>query len=93
MEPLAPPVARLIDALARLPGIGPKTASRLAFFLLRAPDEMSQTLAQALQDLKTQTLLCAECFNVAETSVADADDEIRTQQPSPSSTVIAAHGS
>lgn len=68
MEPLAPPVARLIDALARLPGIGPKTASRLAFFLLRAPDEMSQTLAQALQDLKTQTLLCAECFNVAETS-------------------------
>lgn len=68
MEPLAPPVARLIDALARLPGIGPKTASRLAFFFLRAPDDMAQGLAQALQDLKAQTQLCAECFNVAETS-------------------------
>ena len=46
MEPLAPPVARLIDAFARLPGIGPKTASRLAFFLLRAPDEITQGLGQ-----------------------------------------------
>ena len=68
MEPLAPPVARLIDAFARLPGGGPKTASRLAFFLLRAPDEIAQGLAQALLDLKAHTLLCAECFNVAESS-------------------------
>ncbi|MBK6432491.1 recombination mediator RecR [Candidatus Amarolinea dominans] len=68
MEPLAPPVARLIDAFARLPGIGPKTASRLAFFLLRAPDEITQGLGQALLDLKAHTQLCAECFNVVETS-------------------------
>ncbi len=68
MEPLAPSVARVIEALARLPGIGPKTASRLAFFLLRAPADITQGLAQALFDLRSQTQLCLECFNVTETS-------------------------
>lgn len=68
MEPLAPAVARLIEAFARLPGIGPKTASRLAFYLLRAPDEVSASLAQALLDVRAQTRLCERCFNIAETS-------------------------
>lgn len=68
MEPLAPAVARLIEAFARLPGIGPKTASRLAFFLLRAPDEVANSLAQALLDVRAQTQLCERCFNIAETS-------------------------
>src|SRR5260370_592882 len=59
-------VTRLIDTFARLPSVGPKTASRLTYFLLRAPDELSQTLAQAVLELKTKTKLCSICFNITE---------------------------
>lgn len=59
-------VQRLIDEFARLPGIGPKSASRLTFYLLRAADDQSADLAAALQDLKTQTQLCSICFNITE---------------------------
>ena len=61
---LPEPVQKLIDALSRLPGIGPKTASRLAFFLLRAPDDLSLELAQSLQELKTSIVYCQRCFNI-----------------------------
>jgi recombination protein RecR len=56
----------LINALERLPGIGPKSASRLAFYFLRAPEEVSQDLASALAKLKANTTLCQECFNITE---------------------------
>ena len=56
----------LINALERLPGIGPKSASRLAFYFLRAPEEISQDLAAALANLKANTTLCQECFNITE---------------------------
>src|SRR6185503_8318269 len=56
----------LINALERLPGIGPKSASRLAFYFLRAPEEASQDLASALANLKANTTLCQECFNITE---------------------------
>jgi recombination protein RecR len=56
----------LINALERLPGIGPKSASRLAFFFLRAPEEVSQDLSEALANLKANTTLCQECFNITE---------------------------
>jgi recombination protein RecR len=56
----------LINALERLPGIGPKSASRLAFYFLRAPEEVSQDLASALANLKANTTLCQECFNITE---------------------------
>ncbi|MGZ9221945.1 MAG: recombination mediator RecR [Anaerolineales bacterium] len=56
----------LINALERLPGIGPKSASRLAFYFLRAPEEISQDLATALANLKANTTLCQECFNITE---------------------------
>ena len=59
-------VTRLIDEFSRLPGIGPKTASRLAYFLLRAPAEQSLALAEALAALKAQTRLCSICYNVTE---------------------------
>lgn len=59
-------VQRLIDELARLPGIGPKSASRLTFFLLRAPDNQALDLAAALHDLKEKTQLCSVCFNITE---------------------------
>ena len=57
-------VQDLINAFERLPGIGPKSASRLAFYLLRAPAEQSQQLAQALSTIKTGTRLCDICFNI-----------------------------
>jgi recombination protein RecR len=62
------PVTRLIDAFAQLPGIGPKTASRLTFFLLRRPAEQAEVLADALRDLKQKTLFCSVCHNITEES-------------------------
>ncbi len=59
-------VERLINEFARLPGIGPKTASRLTFYLLRANDEQSLTLALALDELKKLTQLCSSCWNITE---------------------------
>jgi recombination protein RecR len=60
------PVQRLIDEFARLPGVGPKSAARLTFFLLRAANEQALDLAAALQELKSQTQLCSVCFNITE---------------------------
>ena len=59
-------IQSLIVALERLPGIGPKSASRLAFYLLRAPDDVAQDLATALAELKEKTAFCQECFNITE---------------------------
>ncbi len=64
MPILPEPVQNLVTAFERLPGIGPKSASRLAFFLLRAPDEVSQKLAEALLVLKTATAFCPVCFSI-----------------------------
>lgn len=61
---LPAPIQDLINAFSRLPGIGPKTASRLTFFLLTAPDDLSQDLAKALKDLKSETTYCQTCFNI-----------------------------
>jgi recombination protein RecR len=61
---LPEPIQNLISAFERLPGIGPKSASRLVFFLLRAPDDASVNLADALLKLKSQTAFCPECFNI-----------------------------
>jgi recombination protein RecR len=58
------PVTRLIEAFSRLPGVGPKTASRLTYYLLRAPDETSVSLATALNDLKANTQFCSRCWNI-----------------------------
>lgn len=60
------PVQRLIDELARLPGIGPKSAARLTFYLLRAANEQALDLASALEDLKEKTRFCSVCFNITE---------------------------
>lgn len=60
------PVARLIDELNKLPGIGPKSAARLAFYLLRRPKEESQALADALVDMKERIIFCNICFNITE---------------------------
>jgi recombination protein RecR len=67
-QTLARPVANLIDLLARLPGVGPKTASRLTFYLLREPNGLADALAEALAALGTATVECEQCFNIAEQS-------------------------
>jgi recombination protein RecR len=61
---LPDPIQKLVNALERLPGIGPKSASRLAFFFLRAPEEVAEELSEALSKLKAKTAFCEECFNI-----------------------------
>jgi recombination protein RecR len=62
-----PSMARLIQELGRLPGIGEKTASRLAFYILRADRTYAQALAEALISVKDDTRLCSVCFMLTET--------------------------
>jgi recombination protein RecR len=62
----AAPVARLIDAFHKLPGIGPKSAQRLTYYLLRASEAEARSLAQAVVELKELTTLCSTCQNVTE---------------------------
>lgn len=65
-SPVIEPVARLIEAFARLPGIGPKTAQRLTFHLLRAPDAEARQLAAALIAVRDQVVFCERCFNISD---------------------------
>jgi len=58
------PVTKLVEAFSQLPGVGPKTASRLTYYLLRASDDVSLSLAAALTNLKAQTRFCSVCFNI-----------------------------
>jgi recombination protein RecR len=62
---LAPePIQRLINALSRLPGVGPKTASRLTFYLLRGAEDLANELSEALSELKSGIAYCEECHNI-----------------------------
>src|SRR3954453_16220086 len=63
---LIEPVARLIEAFSRLPGIGPKTAQRLTYHLLRAPDAEARILASALVDVRDKVVFCDRCFNISD---------------------------
>ena len=60
------PVARLIDALQRLPGVGPKTAQRMTFFLLKRPVEEGRELSESLVAVKERIVYCRTCFNVTD---------------------------
>ncbi len=62
----AAPVQKLIDELGRLPGVGPKSAQRLAFHLLVVPKEEAERLARAIVEMKERVAFCARCFNVSE---------------------------
>jgi len=62
----APPVQRLITELSKLPGIGGRTAQRLAFYVLRASDEEAMALAEAIREVKERIGLCEICFNLAD---------------------------
>ena len=64
--PLAEPVARLIEEFNRLPGIGPKSAQRLTYFLLRMPAEQARSLAEAILNVKEKISFCSVCYNITE---------------------------
>ena len=69
---LPPTIQRLINELSRLPGIGPKTASRLAFYLLRGTDPtLTADLSEALVELKENTRFCSNCYNITEVDPCD----------------------
>ncbi|HVR89341.1 MAG TPA: recombination mediator RecR [Candidatus Limnocylindria bacterium] len=76
-QALARPLARLIDELSKLPGVGPKTAQRLAYHILRASGADAEALAAAVRSVKTDLRYCSTCFNIAEAdpcAVCAADD-------------------
>jgi recombination protein RecR len=64
--PTSNAVSRLVQELNKLPGIGPKSAQRLAYYLLRAPEEQAKLLADALLSVKQETKLCSICFNATD---------------------------
>lgn len=66
MPEFAEPLARLINECKRLPGIGQKSAQRIAFYLLRSPREDAERLAQALLDIKDKLTICVECNNISD---------------------------
>ena len=68
MSKLAKPILNLINELEKLPAVGPKSAQRLTYHLIRAPREESQKLAQAIMEVKDNTVTCQHCFNIAENS-------------------------
>jgi recombination protein RecR len=67
MQTIAAPVMALIEEFAKLPGIGPKTAQRLTFFLLRSPSDQTRKLADALVRMKEQIFACSTCYNITDT--------------------------
>lgn len=71
-----PKVVRdLIEAFERLPGIGPKTAQRLTYYLLHAPKEEAEKLAEAAVALKEKTVICSVCFNISEKDPCEIDTD------------------
>ena len=67
-QPRPAPIERLVQALRRLPGVGEKTATRLAFFLLSAPEGLAAELGDAILRLRREVTLCEECFNLTAVS-------------------------
>jgi len=65
------PIKKLIESFERLPGIGPKTAQRLTFYLLHVPQGQLDEFASALTNIKRSTVLCSKCFNIAESDPCD----------------------
>jgi len=66
--PAAEPVSRLIEELSKLPGIGPKSAARLTYYLLRIPEAEARALAEAIIAVKEKTVLCSSCQNITDSN-------------------------
>src|SRR5712692_7515209 len=80
MAGLTEPMARLIDEFKRLPGIGVKSAQRIAFHILRSPREETERLAQALLDVKDRVRLCAQCHNIADSELCPICSDSKRNQ-------------
>src|SRR5512136_81692 len=59
-------IARLVEEFHKLPGVGPKSAQRITYYLLRAPDSAVKELAEAILSLKQETKLCSVCYNITD---------------------------
>ena len=82
LVPAAEAINKLIQEFNKLPGIGPKSAQRLTYYLLRAPDEQTKLLAEAILSLKQKITLCSTCFNVTESDpcpICGGDQRDRSQ--------------
>jgi recombination protein RecR len=75
-------VSRLVDEFSRLPGIGPKTASRLTYYLLRAPVEQVQALGDAVLQLRERIQFCSRCYNITELDPCPVCSDVRREQHS-----------
>ena len=64
--PAAAPVTRLVEEFHKLPGIGPKMANRLTYYLIRMPEEDARSLAEAIVAVKERIILCSQCYNIAD---------------------------
>ena len=67
----SPLVQRLIDEFSRLPGIGPKTAQRLTYYLIKMPNEQSESLSEAIISMKGNIVLCLQCFHITDKALCD----------------------
>ena len=67
----SPLVQRLIDEFSRLPGIGPKTAQRLTYYLIKMPNEQSESLSEAIVSMKRNIVLCRQCFHITDQELCD----------------------
>ncbi|MCI0455265.1 MAG: recombination mediator RecR [Candidatus Dadabacteria bacterium] len=68
---LPPPISRLIDSLSKLPGIGEKSATRLAFHILKLPIQYAESLAKSITDVKSKVTLCPMCYSFTEEALCD----------------------
>ena len=78
----AAPVARLVEEFHKLPGIGPKTAQRLTYYLIRMPEEESRALAEAILAVKERIVLCSRCYNITESNPCAICDNSNRDQTS-----------
>lgn len=80
MSKLAKPILNLISELEKLPAIGPKSAQRLTYHIIRAPRDDAQRLAQAIMEVKDKTVTCERCFNIAEASPCSICTDVNRDQ-------------
>ena len=76
----ADPVTKLVEELHKLPGIGPKSAQRLAYYLIRVPDEQSMQLSEAIAAVKQRIILCSFCANITESDPCDICGDMTRDQ-------------
>ncbi|MBO0778905.1 MAG: recombination protein RecR [Ktedonobacteraceae bacterium] len=80
MSEIAPPVAALIEEFSKLPGIGVKSAQRLAFFVLRSPTDQARRLSEAILRVKESIIYCSRCFNITETDPCPICSDAQREQ-------------